>query len=304
MSLSANIANISRCSLHDGPGVRTVVYFTGCGLSCLWCHNPETISFRGEVMFAPVKCVHCGRCVAVCPEHHIIQGNDMVFLREGCEKCGKCVEACPSGALSLSKASWTVEKLLKEILKEKHYFLQNGGVTLSGGECLLQADFCQELLAQCKDHGIHTAVETALFVPYQNIEKIIPVCDFFFADFKIPDSEKHKRYTGKDNALILENLQKLSEAAKGKVTVRIPLIPSVNDGQEDIIAFGEKLGSIAEKLNGIEVLRYNNLAEAKYQNAGKTYTAFGQPQSDDQLKAYCAALEEALHHKTCVYCVL
>ena len=304
MSVTATISNISRCSLHDGPGVRTVIYFTGCALNCLWCHNPETIAASGEVLFAPIKCVHCGRCIDACPDHHKIDGNDMVFLRDGCKKCGVCVDACPSGALSISKQTYSVEELLKQILKEKHYFLQNGGVTLSGGECLLQADFCRELLKKCQENGIHTAIETALFVPWQMIEKVIPFCDFIFADFKIPDSNKHKQYTGQDNTQILSNLYALTQAVPGKVTVRIPLIPGVNDSESDLCGFGEALKNIAGNLRGIEVLRYNNLAESKYTISGKRFTDFGTPQSDEALLAYCKALESHLDHKTTVYCTI
>lgn len=304
MSLTATVSNISRCSLHDGPGVRTVIYFTGCALNCLWCHNPETIAASGEILFAPIKCVHCGRCIATCPEHHTIDGNDMVFLRDGCKKCGKCVDACPSGALSISKSNYTVEELLKQVLKEKHYFLQNGGVTLSGGECLLQADFCAALLQKCQEQGIHTAIETALFVPWKNIETVLPFCDFIFADCKLADSGKHKQYTGQDNTLILSNLQKLVKAAPKKVTVRIPLIPGVNDSERDLHAFADALKAFAEDLNGIEILRYNNLAESKYTISGKAFTDFGKPQTDDVLLAYCNKLEDHLEKKTTVYCTL
>ena len=300
----ANISSISRCSVHDGPGVRTVVYFSGCALHCQWCHNPETISFTGELLYARTKCIRCGRCVQICPEHHVIDGNDMALLRDGCKACGRCVEECPTGALTLSRKQWSVAELFKEVLKEKHYFLQNGGVTLSGGECLLQADFCAEFLRSCKDEGIHTAIETALHVPWQNVEKVIPFCDYIFADVKIPDSAKHKQYTGQENTLILTNLQKLTAMRKGDVTIRIPLIPGVNDSEADIWGFAKQLQAIAPNLRGIEVLRYNNLAESKYLIAGKTFTDFGTPQNDDALTGFCQNLEAELGHATQVYCTL
>ena len=304
MPLTANITNIARASLHDGPGIRTVVYFKGCGLRCSWCHNPETLTAENEILYAPIKCVHCGKCVEVCPAHHIIDGNDMVFLREGCQKCGRCAEACPSGALSVAGKQMEVANVMREIHKDVHYYTQSGGgVTLSGGECLLQADFCAELLEECKKEGIHTAIESALFIPWKNIEKVLPFCDFIFADFKIADAEKHRRFTSQDNRLILENLQKLALSVPNKVTVRIPLIPGVNDSPEDIAAFAEKLKPFANKLCGIEVLRYNTLAESKYIQIGKEYTDFGETQTDDYLLAFCDSLETALEHETKVYSV-
>ena len=305
MHLTADITNISRTSLHDGPGVRTVVYFKGCGLRCKWCHNPETLSAKKEIIFAPVKCICCGRCIEVCPDCHTMVDDKMHFLREKCTVCGRCTEVCPSGALNAASNDMTVDTLMKQILKDKAFFLQSGGgVTLSGGECLLQPEFCADLLRRCKDEGIHTMVETALFLPFSNVERILPFCDAFFADFKIADPEKHRRYTGQTNELILENLQKLTELMPGKVTVRIPLIPTVNDAEDDVAAFAEKLRPLAEKLAGIEILRYNSLAKSKYAHCGREYTHFGEPQSDEFLTDFCSRLETALENTVCVFTVI
>lgn len=305
MLLNGCITNISRASLHDGPGIRTVVYFKGCALRCRWCHNPETLSPKPELLYAQTKCIHCGRCVSLCPTCHTIRGDAMVLLRDFCTLCGKCVEACPSGALSLCGKTVTVEEMMKEIRKDAGYYSQSGGgVTLSGGECMLQADFCGALLKQCKTENIHTAIETALFAPWEQIAKTVPFCDFYFADFKIADPEKHRQYTGQENLLIYENLKKLVANVPGKVTVRIPLIPGVNDGDEDIGLFAEKLLPVADDLAGIEVLRYNTLAESKYVQAGRTYTNFGEAQTDEFLKTYCERLSEAMEYKTKVFAVL
>ena len=305
MSVTANISNISRSSLHDGPGIRTVVYFKGCALSCLWCHNPETVSYKKDIMYAQIKCIHCGKCVEICPDHHIIDGNDMLFLRDGCTHCGKCADVCPSGALTVSGKEKTLSDVLKEIEKDLHYYKQSGGgVTLSGGECLLQADFCRDLLKECKEKGIHTAIETALFVPWENIEKVIPYADLFYTDFKIAGSEKHKQYTGQDNRLIYDNLRKLSETSEGKIIVRIPLIPAVNDSDEDIEQFAGKLSVISQNLEGIEILKYNSLAASKYQSSGREYTSFGDTQTDDEIISYCKKLEDKLQSQTKVFCVI
>jgi len=305
MHLTADITNISRTSLHDGPGVRTVVYFKGCGLRCKWCHNPETLSVKKEIIFAPVKCICCGRCIEVCPDCHTMVDDKIHFLREKCTVCGRCTEVCPSGALNAASNDMTVDTLMKQILKDKAFFLQSGGgVTLSGGECLLQPEFCADLLCRCKSEGIHTMVETALFVPFENVERILPFCDAFFADFKIADPEKHRRYTGQGNELILENLQKLTELMPGKVTVRIPLIPTVNDAKDDVAAFAEKLRPLAEKLAGIEILRYNSLAKSKYAHCGREYSDFGEPQTDEFLTDFCSRLETALENTVCVFTVI
>lgn len=304
MSLIANISNISRTSLHDGPGLRTVVYFKGCGLRCQWCHNPETLVGGKDILYAPIKCIHCGRCVEFCPEHHVIDGNNMVFLRDGCKRCGRCADICPSGALSVSGNQMTLESVLKEVVKDRHFYAESGGgVTLSGGECLLQADFCTALLQACQSEGIHTTIESALFVPWQNVEKVLPYCDLFFTDMKIPDPQKHIRYTGQDNQLILDNLYRLSEAAPGKIIIRIPLIPGVNDSDDDISGFAERLRPIAEKLQSIEILKYNSLAKSKYTLSGMDYTDFGESQANETLLQYCNKLEEAIEHKARVFTV-
>ena len=296
------ITNISRTSLHDGPGVRTVVYFKGCGLRCAWCHNPETLDLSANILYAPVKCIHCGRCISICPEHHKIEGNQMVFSREGCAKCKKCVSVCPSGALSLAGKSYSVEELAAEIKKDLPYYLATGGgVTLSGGECLLQADFCAELLRACKADGIDTLIETALYVPWQNVEKVLPHCDAFFADFKLPSPEKHREFTGHGNSLITENLTRLVACKKGAVTLRIPLIPNVNDTPPHMAEFAKILRPLAKDLRGVELLRYNNLAESKYTQLSKEYRDFGAPQTKEHIRALCSELESLLQAKTKVF---
>ena len=305
MSLTANISAISRASLHDGPGSRTVVYFKGCGLRCRWCHNPETLAGEQEILFAPQKCIHCGRCVAICPEHHVIRGQDAEYVRSGCSHCGRCADACPAGALTVSGKSMTAEELMIELRKDLPYYQQtSGGVTLSGGECLLQADFCRELLTHCRQEGIQSVIETALFVPWAQVEKVLPLCDLFFADFKIPDPDKHRLYTGQDNRQICQNLYALAEQVGNRLTVRIPLIPGVNDSDADIAGFGGKLLPIAHLLGGIEVLRYNPMAQSKYVQSGREYADFGQMQSDEAMLSWCKALQNTLDHQVNVYTVL
>ena len=296
MSLTATVSNISRCSVHDGPGVRTVVYFKGCGLRCRWCHNPETLSALPDILYIQNKCIHCGRCVKLCPDHHQIHGNDMVFLRDGCRRCGECASVCPSGALSASGRTYTEEELLREVIKDRHYYqVSGGGVTLSGGECLLQAEFAESFLKKCQSEGIHTAIETALFVPWPHIERVLPFCYLFLADFKLADAAKHLEYTGQDNALILQNLQRLLEAAGDKVLLRTPLIPGVNDSADDVKALADVLRQFSSLPKGWELLKYNALAEGKYRIAGMQYESFGpEAQSARHLALLCEEIKQAL----------
>ena len=304
MSLKAKISNISRNSLHDGPGLRTVIYFSGCSLRCKWCHNPETITGKSDLLFAGIKCIRCGRCIEICPDTRKISEDGFELLRDNCIACGKCVDICPTSALSLSAKEKTLSEILNEIEKDIDYYKEtSGGVTLSGGECLLHSDFCRELLLECKKRNIHTAIETALFVPWSNIKKVEPVCDLIFSDFKIANSDKHKKYTGKNNELILKNLKRLAELSPKKIILRIPLIPTVNDSQEDINDFSVALSPFADKLKGVEVLKYNSLAKSKYEIAGKEYYNFGEPQSDEEIKEYCDKLCKALQNKVNVYCI-
>lgn len=293
MPISAPITNIARGSLHDGPGVRTVIYFKGCGLGCKWCHNPETLSFQKQILYIPSKCIHCGKCAEICPECHNIQGNDMLFVREGCTACGKCAESCPSLALSLCGENKTVNELFEEIKKDSHYYaLSGGGVTFSGGECLLHPYFLSEIAKICNVNKIHTAVESAFFVPWESVEKVSSFIDLFFADLKIPDSAKHREFTGQDNRLIIENISKLSKM-HNNIILRIPVIPGVNDSNDDIAAFAEIIKTFGKGIKEIELLKYNNLSESKYNLVGKNYIKFADRcQTDEEMKRLCTSLAE------------
>ena len=261
--------DIQRNSFVDGPGIRTTVFFKGCNLKCAWCHNPESQSAKPQMMFYKDKCTGCGKCKSVCPYH-----------LEQCELCGKCTLYCPVDARMVCGKEHTVDEVLKEVLKDKAFYeTSGGGVTFSGGECMLQIGFLAEILKKCKENGIHTAVDTAGHIPFESFEKILPYTDLFLYDIKIFDRQKHKQYVGVSNELILENLKKLFER-KAKLWIRIPIIPDVNDSIEEIQKIKDFLKTIgtAEK---IELLPYHVMGENKYRAIGKEPQIFKTPDAEN-----------------------
>lgn len=266
--LTATIFDIERNSYVDGPGIRTTVFFKGCNLRCAWCHNPESQSPKPQMMFYKNKCTGCGKCKEKCPNH-----------LESCELCGKCTLYCPHDAREICGKEYTVDEVMREILKDKAFYDHSGGgVTFSGGECMLQIDFLEEILKVCKENGIHTAVDTAGHVPYEYFERILPYTNLFLYDVKCYDSEKHKKYTGVRNELILENLKKLLATGKS-VWVRIPIIPTVNDTVEEIQRIKAYISSCG-KPEKIELLPYHAMGEHKFEALGKAVQRFNAPSAE------------------------
>lgn len=290
--MTARLINIARGSMHDGPGVRTVVYFKGCNLVCRWCHNPESQAFAPEVVFHESKCIGCGRCVSLCPERHVVRDGGHVFLREDCVLCGRCVEACPNEALSLCGEEYTPQRLFREIVKDRHYYAQSGGgVTFSGGECLLFLEFLAEMLRMCRGEGIHTAVESALHVPYENIERVSDDVCLFLADVKHMDPAVHRTYTGVTNERILDNIRRLASDSSRQILLRVPLIPGVNDGEENLLRTAEFAKTLPGGARRVELLKYNNLASSKYVSIGRQAELFASgPQPNEWMDALCARL--------------
>ncbi len=271
MGKTGIIFDIEHSSFVDGPGLRTAVFFKGCNLRCAWCHNPESQSFEMQMMIYKDKCISCGKCREKCP-------NSL----KKCELCGKCALYCPADARRIKGREYTADEVMSEILGDTPFYENSGGgVTFSGGECMLQIDFLAEILKKCKENSIHTAVDTAGHIPYEYFENILKYTDLFLYDIKCFDSEKHRKYTGVGNELIFENLKKLSSKGKA-VWVRIPIIPTVNDTVEEmqnIKEFLDKCSSVQK----IELLAYHTMGEHKYDALGKEAHVFSVP-SEEKMK--------------------
>lgn len=267
----AVICNLKRFAVHDGPGIRTTLFLKGCPLHCLWCHNPESIHPEPELAFHAHKCTGCGDCAAVCSHHRISSDGRHVFDRAACSACGKCAEVCLQGAPFLYGQRRTASDLATEILEDREFFqTSGGGVTVSGGEPLLQADFCAELFLLLKQENVHTAVDTCCCVPWHAFETVLPLTDLFLCDFKHADSGKHRELTGCGNEMIRENLLRL--AALGKpMEVRIPLVPGANDDDENLERSGEFLSGITS-LTCVRLLPYHAFARSKYLALGRSDT--------------------------------
>ena len=241
------ISDIKRFAVHDGDGIRTTVFFKGCPLKCVWCHNPESISFKPQIAFYENKCIGCGEC----------------------QKDGFTTEKCLGEAKVFYGKEVTVEELLPKLLEDKDFYeTSGGGVTLSGGECLCQADFCAALLKRLKENGINTAVDTCGFVPREAIDKVIPYTDMFLYDIKAIDEDVHIKCTGRSNKLILENLKYIDSLGKN-IEIRVPFVPNFNDRQIEKIA---KFLSAMQSVKTVKVLPYHNYAGSKYAALGMENT--------------------------------
>jgi pyruvate formate lyase activating enzyme len=296
------VFNIERHALHDGPGIRTLVFFKGCTLRCLWCSNPEGQAPAAELLYRAKDCVSCMRCAEACPSGAVspaspgasplpsvdrspdgrpsgdrvllVEERPVVTDRALCTACGACVAVCPAGARTIAGRTMTALEALDAVLKDEVFYRNSGGgVTASGGEPLLSPGFVRELFETAGNHGIHRAIETCGHVPWESVETVLPFTDLFLYDLKHMGPGAHMRYTGAGNDLILENLRRL-DGSGATIVVRVPLIPAFNDREEDVRAIARFTMGLNSR-PGVELLPYHVLGRSKYRHLGKEYPMEG-----------------------------
>ncbi len=289
----ALLFEIQKMSTEDGPGIRTTVFFKQCPLRCVWCHNPESISKQPQLEWFEHKCIGCKTCIEVCKLNALHFEEDGLHIdREKCTGCGECSEECPSTALHLFGIWWELEDLYHEVQKDKVYYTQSkGGITVSGGEPTLQSDFILRFLKKCKQNDISTALDTCGYASQKIYEKLLPFVDLVLLDIKEIDSEKHKKFTGVPNELILENAKFIANYVKeyNKILwIRTPIIPNYTATENNIKGIGEfivkSLKNIPERW---DLLSFNNLCESKYQRLDMNWILNGTPlMKEEEIKFF------------------
>lgn len=264
--------DIKRYAINDGPGIRISLFYKGCPLSCVWCHNPEGIKATQEKMYAHKKCIGCGYCVKSCPQHALqLTPNGVVTDTERCTVCGICTEVCPTKAMELSGKHYTTEQLMIEIEKERPFMEHsNGGVTFCGGEPLMHLTHLLPVLQACRDRGVHRVIDTTLYASHQVVKKASDECDLFLVDLKHMNSELHKKMCGVPNEPILQNLQFIAKEQK-EYYIRIPLIEEFNCSEENIQATINFLKTLERKPTVVNLLPYHEVAQVKHEKLGTIY---------------------------------
>ena len=272
---TANVFNIQRFSIHDGPGIRTVVFLKGCPMRCLWCANPESQRTEPDLIVNPQNCIGCGECLKVCPQKAIsFTGNGICLDRKRCKTCGSCAGECYSRTLKFMGKSMTAEEVFLEIEKDALFYKNSGGgFTLSGGEPLLHGEFCIELTDMCVKNKYHGAIETSGYGDTEILVELAKKLDLVFFDLKHMDDETHKKLTGVSNAVILANLKAIQDHAK-EIVIRTPVVPGCNDTAENI----ERTADFISALRNVttwELLPYHRLGEHKYAQLSREYELSG-----------------------------
>lgn len=275
------VLRIEKISRNDGAGLRTVIFLKGCPLHCAWCSTPESQSPVPELFYKQSKCLHCAKCIRECPQKALsVSADRRAVVRDNnkCINCFHCAEVCTGKAMGIYGKTMTVEQVMQEIQKEAmFYFFSNGGVTLSGGDILLQTEFARDILKACREECIHTMAELDMFGNYENIQKIIPHLSAYYVDLKLMNSEQHKKWTGMNNTSILENIRRASrEFPQKPLYARVPLIAGINDSVENIeqtITFCKQLPSCVE----LEFLPYHRLGMATYDYLARPYALADMP---------------------------
>jgi pyruvate formate lyase activating enzyme len=289
---SGIIFDIKKFSLHDGPGIRTTIFFKGCGLRCWWCHNPESQRLGPELLLRPELCIQCGACLAECPQGAIQwDGQQFITDRTICERCGTCIAACAAETREIVGREMTVEQVMTEVLDDVVFYDQSGGgVTFSGGEPLLQGEFLLDLLRTCKSHDLHTTVDTCGFARAEIIDRVAPYVDLFLYDLKLMVNRRHREVTGAPNGLILDNLRRLSEHGH-QIVLRVPIIPQINDDEENLRQIGAFVRSLPN-IKQVDILAYHKLGIDKYERlSSPNPMPETVPPSEDKMAAIKRLLE-------------
>jgi pyruvate formate lyase activating enzyme len=305
--LTGKIYDIQGFSVQDGPGIRTTVFLKGCPLRCPWCHSPESQQFYAQLSWISVRCIGvalCGKCLGACPKgaispgkviRHAVTREELQHVRVDrglCDNCGSCAAVCHPKALYICGTDYTVEELLKRLRKDMPFYEHSGGgVTISGGEPLSQAEFTLQLARRLKECSIHTALDTSGYAPGEIVDRFLPFTDLFLYDLKHMDSEQHRIVTGVRNEWILENARRIADSG-GKLQIRIPLIPDFNDSQRNIAETGEFCRSLGDALTVIQLLPYHNLGVMKHQriDEGKVILE-AEPPTDMKIRSIKELLE-------------
>jgi len=269
---TALVCDIQRFSIHDGPGIRTTVFFKGCVMRCLWCQNPEAVKFENELVFSEERCLSCGECAIVCPNSAIIINDRPNINRESCKGQFACTLVCPSKALEPAARQYSVTELVTELLKDIDYYGPEGGVTLSGGEPMLKTEFLTELLPVLKEKKIHVAVETCGYFDWEKTEPLLKMVDLVLFDIKAVSKELHEKLTGRDNTLIHDNLGRIIEAGILR-RIRMPVVPGMNDSDEELETVAHFLVDIGE--SSVHLIPYHRMWESKLKKLHNTIKPLG-----------------------------
>ena len=289
--MKASIFNIQKFSIHDGPGIRTTVFFKGCPLQCIWCHNPESQNSGKEILYDKNKCTLCGSCIKTCQNNAIeLKDNDLETNMDKCTFCSDCTVCCINSARQIAGKEYTVDEVMKEVLKDRVFYKNSkGGVTLSGGEPLIYAAFVEELLMELKKENIHTAVDTCGAVDFKVLERISKYTDLFLYDIKSMDEEKHILYTGVSNKNIINNLINLSKI-HNNINLRLPIIEGINADENHIFEILKLIKNT--NIKKINLLPYHDIAMHKYEKLGRKYYEYMKRPADEKLKRYIDIIEK------------
>lgn len=268
--------NVQRFSTEDGPGIRTTVFMKGCPLRCKWCHNPEGLSPQPELVWYDVRCIGARECLKVCPEDALeLTPEGMRLDRELCTMCGLCPQACPAGALEVIGREWTAEALYAEVAKDKAFYeTSGGGVTVSGGEPVMQAEFVEALLRLCREGGIHTALDTCGHTDWGIYERLLPFVDLVLYDLKLMDAERHREATGVYPDLVLENAKRIAQQGI-PMWVRTPIVPGYTDDEDNIARLAIYIRDELSTVERWDLLAYTNLGQPKYRRLDRSYALEG-----------------------------